>query len=283
VTSEELQEISGLVASRTSPGVLFVHNDSGEPHARFFAIRADGVLLAEYALDATVTDVEDIALGPGAVPGTTAIYLGDVGDNAARELQAPRPRGSADRWTSRTTIAVLRVPEPVVPRDAHEPVRIALPAVERFALRYPDEPYDCEALFVDPSGDVYLLAKVASGPAPVFRARAPLSTHELTVLERVGETLPAVDLGDAITAADLDASGLRLAVRTYRSSRLFVRSPGQPWAAALAAEPPVLPRVREPQGEAIGWLDDATIVTISEGEGAPVWALRDGCAQPPTP
>ncbi|GAB4209323.1 MAG: hypothetical protein OHK0013_28630 [Sandaracinaceae bacterium] len=280
VTSDALAEISGVAASRTSPGVLYVHNDSGEPHARFFAIRTDGTLLGEYALgDEPVVDVEDIAIGPGRTPGTTAVYLGDVGDNAARELQAPASRGAPSRWTPRASIAVLRVSEPTVPRDAQEPVQRQLSDVERFELRYAGEPYDCEAFFVDAAGDLYLLAKVASGPAPVFRARAPLSTRSPTILERVGETAPARDLGDAITAASLDSMGLRLAVRTYRAALLYVRRSDQSWVDVLAASPLVLPRLREPQGEALGWLDGATLVSITEGPRSPIQALRDGCAR----
>jgi hypothetical protein len=277
VAAPELGEISGVVASRTTPGVLYVHNDSGEPHARFFAIRTDGALLAEYGLgEEPALDVEDIAVGPGARPGTMAVYLADVGDNAARELQSG---GDPERWRPRSTIAVLRVPEPTPPREPEAaPVRATLAGHERFELRYPAEPYDCEALLVDPaSGDLYLLAKVARGPQPVFRARAPLSAGTTTTLERVGEILPARDLGDAITAVGVDARGERVVVRTYRSALLFERAPTQSWLEALAAPPFVLPRLREPQGEAIAWLDARTIVSITEGERAPVQVVVDAC------
>ena len=48
VTDPRLSEISGLAASRAHPGVLYVQNDSGEPHARFFAIDTTGAVLAEH-------------------------------------------------------------------------------------------------------------------------------------------------------------------------------------------------------------------------------------------
>jgi len=79
----ELLEISGLSASRARPGVLYVHNDSGDS-ARFFALDSRGAALAEFSLEgASFEDCEDIALG--ASDGQTFVYLGDIGNNAARD------------------------------------------------------------------------------------------------------------------------------------------------------------------------------------------------------
>ncbi len=273
LVSAELAEVSGVAASRAHPGFLYVHNDSGEPYARFFAIRSDGSVVAEYRLGRErARDLEEIALGPGARPGSSAIYLADVGDNDARAGRPPR-----------ASIVVFRVAEPdpsaVAPTRAG-PRTIVLRGHERFELRYPARSYDCEAILVDPStGDLYLLGKVAEGPAPLFRARAPLSTRSVTTLEALGEVLPARNLGDSITAASVDATGTRIVVRTYRSALLFSRAEGQSWLDALSVSPTVLPRLREPQGEAISFLDaSGTIVSITEGARAPVQVLRNECA-----
>jgi len=265
-----LAEISGLAASVEHPGVLYVHNDSGEPYARFFAIRTDGSVLAEYALGAEpARDLEEIAL-TRAPSGTSHLYLADIGDNDARAGRAPR-----------ASISMFRVAEPSPPEPlpgAATP-RIVIEHLERFELRYPAEPVDCEAFFVEPtSGDLYLLGKVERGPAPVFVARAPLSPSAPTLLTLVGTTVFAEDLGDSITAASLDATGTRLVVRTYRHALLFDRDVREPWLDALARTPVTLPRLHEPQGEAIGWLDaSGAIVSITEGEAAPVQVLRPAC------
>lgn len=259
-----LSEISGVAASRVQEDVLYVHNDSGEPHARFFAIRSSGEVLAEYALgDETAFDLEEIAIGPGR-DHDDAIYLGDIGDNDARAGRTPR-----------SSIHVLRVEEPRVPR-ARE-VRTLGP-VERFELRYPADPVDAEAFFLDAgTGDLYVLGKVASGSAPLFVARAPLATDHPGLLEALGDFYPARDLGDAITASSLDASGRRLAVRTYRDVLLFSRDEARGWLAALREAPVRLPRLHEPQGEAIAFRPDGSIVSITEGASAPVQLLVPRC------
>lgn len=270
VTAPHLTEISGLAASVAHPGVLYVHNDSGEPHARFFAIRGDGTVLAEYGLGAQpARDLEEIAIAR-APDGASHLYLADIGDNDARAGRTPR-----------ASISILRVvePDPTIHAGASEPPRLVLEPVEHFELRYPATPVDCEAFFIEPvSGDLYLLGKVEAGPAPVFVARAPLSSSEPNLLALVGTTVAAEDLGDSITASSLDASGTRLLVRTYRHALLFDRADGEAWPATLARAPVVLPRLHEPQGEAIGWLDaSGTIVSITEGEAAPVQVLRPAC------
>jgi hypothetical protein len=259
-----LAEISGLAASRVHDDVLYVHNDSGEPHARFFAIRGSGEVLAEYALgQEPAFDLEEIALGPGR-DGRDAIYLADIGDNDARAGRTPRP-----------SIRVLRVAEP--PR-ATSRAAVTLEPVERFELRYPSDPVDAEAFFVEPaSGDLYVLGKVASGAAPLFVARAPLSADDVEILEALGPFYPARDLGDAITASSLDASGTRLAVRTYRDVLLFTRDEARDWPAALREAPVRLPRLHEPQGEAIAFRPDGSIVSITEGASAPVQLLVPRC------
>ena len=60
VASAEIREASGLVASRRHPGVLWVHNDSGDT-ARIFATRPDGTHLGIYSImGAGSADWEDI-------------------------------------------------------------------------------------------------------------------------------------------------------------------------------------------------------------------------------
>lgn len=275
IADPRLSEISGLAASRAHPGVLYVQNDSGEPHARIFAIDTSGRVLAEHALgDHAAFDLEEIAIGPGSEPARDAIYLADIGDNDARNGRGGRP-----------SIHILRVAEPEPPRSVEgAPAVTTLSPVDRIELRYPEAPVDCEAFFLDPSsGDLYLLGKVAEGAAPIFVARAPLSTTTPNALARAGETLTAGDLGDSITASSLSFDGSRLAVRTYRHAFLFTRVDDEPWTTTLARTPVTLPRLHEPQGEAIAFADArGTLLSITEGVRAPVQALDPRCddAQP---
>ena len=67
IRSELMREISGIVASRQNPGVLWVHNDSGD-RPRIYAIDTKGDLLGICNVGgATERDWEDIAIGPGPV------------------------------------------------------------------------------------------------------------------------------------------------------------------------------------------------------------------------
>ena len=78
-----LTEASGIAASRPYPGVLWTHNDSGDP-ARVFALNAHGEHLGIYTIaGASNRDWEDIATGPGPEPGRSYLYIGEIGDNSA--------------------------------------------------------------------------------------------------------------------------------------------------------------------------------------------------------
>ena len=62
VQTAEAPELSGLVLSRSQPGVLWAHNDSGD-RARVFALRPNGSVLADLDVPgAEAVDWEDIAI-----------------------------------------------------------------------------------------------------------------------------------------------------------------------------------------------------------------------------
>src|SRR5262245_45881211 len=77
----DLPEASGLAASRRNPGVLWTHNDSGDPFV--FAITSTGGVKGRVRVTgAQVWDWEDIAVGP--CPKGTCLYIADIGDNDRR-------------------------------------------------------------------------------------------------------------------------------------------------------------------------------------------------------
>jgi hypothetical protein len=272
VESTALNEISGVAASRANADVLWVHNDSGDS-ARIFALRTDGTHLGEYGLSgASHVDWEDMALGPGPEVGRDYLYLGDVGDNAAR-----------DTGVGRSGVTVYRVPEPTVDRD-QTPVTMDLASVESLPLAYPEGPHDCEALMVDPaSGDLYLLTKENDGMSELYMARAPLVADATTTLERVAE-LPfgpgATPGGPFATGGDLSPDGDALLVRTYSAVLLFLRPAGGTIADALTGDAVELPAAFERQGEGIAWAPDGLgYYTLSEFADAPVhfYAAEASC------
>jgi len=101
IESDDIDELSGLTASRTQPGVFWVHNDSGDK-GRLFAIDLRGKLLLELALsNVKPRDVEDIAVGPRYGGKGHYLYLADTGDN----------------HHDRERVLIYRLEEPDVVRD----------------------------------------------------------------------------------------------------------------------------------------------------------------------
>ena len=245
-----LPELSGLVASRSHADLLWAVNDSGNP-AVLHALDLRGARRGTYTVEgASNVDWEDLALDVAA--DGARLYVADVGDNAARET---------DGASGRAAVQLYRVAEPD-PAAGDATLR-----AERIDLVYPDRPFDCEAVFVDPrSGDVYLVTK-SSSPAPVFVARAPLAPGTTVTLSPAG----VIDLALA-TAADMSGDGTRVVVRGYRLVRAWTVPPAatldtlfsRPFVAAMAGS----------AAEAIAFERDGYgLYTVAEGDAATLYHL----------
>lgn len=235
VATEAASELSGLVASRRRPGVLWAHNDSGDG-PRLIALTPRGRSLGVTVVaGARNVDWEDIAAW------RETLYVGDTGDNDL----------------GRAEIAVYRLPEP-------EPG--AAVGSQRLALRYPDGPHDAEALLVDPvTGSLVVVTKSFGGEGAVYVAARPRPDRP-TTLRRAGRV--AVPAGEAVTAADVSGDGGTVALRTYDRALLWRRGPREPLDRTLAREPCVAPAelAAEGQGETLA-LDGRgrSFFTVPEG------------------
>ncbi|MCK4658201.1 MAG: hypothetical protein KAV82_01650 [Phycisphaerae bacterium] len=258
VQSEAINEASGMAASRRNVDVLWVHNDWGDDD-HLFAINVSGDLLGTYELGVEVWDAEDIAIGPGPMDDTSYLYLGDIGDNDSM----------------RSSIFVIRIPEPVVDCD-QEPVYVALADVERIELRYPtgaNAPSykDAETLLVDPlNGDIYVLTKRMPA-SKVYRAAYPHSTTTPVTMEFIAN-LP----WGVVTGGDISPDGDFIIIRRYSYSNpqgaVWYRPPGAGLAEVFGGESCPLALQTEPQGEAICWAPEGlAYYTLSEGLHQPVW------------
>ena len=255
-----LAESSGLVVSRTQPGVLWTHNDSGDG-PNLYAIDATGRLLATFTVaGAAAVDWEDMSSGPciadlassGDAPA--CLYLADIGDNDRR----------------RQSLTVYMVVEPSLTAGSRTI------ASRSFRYRYPDGPENAEALAVLPNGDVTIISKGGSGRIGFFRlrgeaiARATVSS-ELLSAEYVGDSgiRPDAAIGRLVTGAAVSPDATTLAVRTYYEVFFFDAVKDHEAVAWRDSGKRCFLGEAESQGEAIAYLDRDTLLLTSErGRGS---------------
>ncbi|MBI1318907.1 MAG: hypothetical protein GC168_08150 [Candidatus Hydrogenedens sp.] len=272
-----LAEISGIAASRSQPGVLWAHADSGDG-ANLYALDHTGALLAVYTLDGVnAIDWEDIAIAPAATPGAYDLYIADTGDNTL----------------SRNSVVVYRVPEPIVPGVPSE-TPVNLPGAEALAFTYPDAKHDCEALMVDPTdGALYLVSKDSAdldgGFSYIYTPASTPTTDSSTELVEVASLFFGTSLFQKATAADIDEDGAWLGIRIYGAVYGWPRPQGTTIAEALATPACDWPLLSELQGESFAFdaltqgyytasernvfgvqkLHYYALLSVSEGEGTP--------------
>lgn len=263
-----LNEVSGMVRSRTYPDVWWVHNDSGDV-PRIFAVNAQGQtimpgwLKERYytedlqngkepwpgieMLNSANVDWEDIAIDGG------RLYIADVGNN-----------GNARRDLG---IYVVNEPNPEAIDRARPTSFIPVVYPDQEGSPPEDWRFDCEAVFVS-EGRLYLLTKFrADGRWDKITYGTRLyrldTTHtdvenELTLVSRL-EDLPIIP-----TAADLSPDGQRLAVLSYDGVWVFEAEAGSDdWLAGKIWRLDLAPH-RLKQAEAICWDDDTTLRIANE-------------------
>lgn len=248
VESRVLDELSGLVASRSQRGVFWTHNDSGD-YPRVFAIDARGKRRGTlHVLDAFASDWEDIALiaNPG---GPDTLVLADIGDNLSR----------------RTGVQLYFVDEPRLSPEL--PEQTLRSVARRLDVRYEDGPHDAEALLADPlTGDLYIVQK---GPVALFWARVGvyrIPANKLHDEQVVAFRVAEIPLGP-VTSGDVRHDGLGVALRNYTTARYYARSPHEPLFRAFQASGCELALADVGKlGEALCFApDDASYFTVAEG------------------
>jgi hypothetical protein len=237
IHASQATELSGLVASRRRPGVLWTHNDSGDV-PRVLAVRASGRLVGDVAIaGAEATDWEDIAIRGG------TLYLADIGDNRSE----------------RDDVVVYRVPEPAAGATTSAPA-------QALRLRYPDGAHDAETLLVDPrSGSLAIVTKAFDGNSGVYVAAHPSATAT-TTLHRAARL--RLGFGGLATAGDVSADGRVIVVRTYTGFVAWERRRGDSLARAMRRIPCAgrVSLASEGQGEALALTANGrAFLTVPEG------------------
>ena len=165
VESTDLVEASGLTHSRTTPGVMWSHNDSRDG-PRLYALGTDGSDLGTFEIpNAFAFDWEDIAAGPDADGIGSFLYVGDIGDN----------------FGIRDGLITLHRVEDIDPAELSG----EFPSSAPIALSYPDGIFNAEALIIDPVDPAAYVITKSRTEAFVYRGSIELVEGAAEVCEEV--------------------------------------------------------------------------------------------------
>ena len=258
--NHSINESSGLVASRTMPGIYWTHNDSGGGPF-IYAIDTKGDSVGVWRVPGVdPNDWEDISIGPGPESGKSYLYIGDIGDNDA----------------ARKYIVVYRLPEPKAlseDRKSSKAKPLLTETPEAIHLRYPDGKHDAETLLVHPiTGNIYIVTKIALENASVYEAAAPGDLSKPITLKRLGELkLPSV-FGGILTGGSVSPDGKRVALCDYFQAYEIALPEKSSnfddiWKQSLVG----IDFGKRSQGESIAYrLDGQALLGTSEGRGAEI-------------
>ncbi len=201
-------DVQGLVASRKHSKVLWMAESSGQG-SRLVAISLDNERLGTSELGETARAVVSLSIGPGPEPSLDYIYA-----MVGRNLEA-----------TRNTVQILRIPEP-------DPANLGTIDATVLELLYPDKFSGARANFVDPvTGDAFVVA-ADRGQSYLYRANAPLTSDEPSMLELVASFSGGIGL--AIAGADISATGDAIVVGTDRGVAFWERPQGMSVPEAIA-------------------------------------------------
>ncbi|HEY0429452.1 MAG TPA: hypothetical protein VGC76_16860 [Pyrinomonadaceae bacterium] len=263
IKSPEIDESSGIAASKCQPGVFWTHNDSGDD-AFIFAINAQGEHLGVWRVaSAENKDWEDIAAFKTAA-GECFLYVGDIGDN--------------DR--KRDDLKIYRVREPSVSAADKASTRKTASTTEPadvIRIDYADGRHDAETLMIHPqTGDIYVLSKRTDAPSGVYKLAANYNLDKTNTLKKIAElTVPAIPNG-FLTGGDISPDGRRAILCDYFDAYEIALPDAsndfdEIWKQKIA----VVHLGEREQGEAVGYSADGnSIFATSEKRNSPVIEVK---------
>lgn len=261
----QLDEISGLAASRQHADTLWMINDGGNPAAMYAVSRRGSKLATLQIAGVENTDWEDLAAFD--MDGRHYLLIADTGDNGGL----------------RHSLQLHIVEEPTTLADA------TVEPAWSIAFRWPDGPRDCEAVAVDAVHGRILLISKKRQPPQLFDLPLRPADKGMQVARPLG-TLAGVPEASAeeheanprlarirsqVTAADIAPDGHAIAVLTYRDVLVYRRRGDEPWQQTLSRPPRVHALPWLPQAEALGWTADSQgLYATGEISPAPLFYLH---------
>jgi hypothetical protein len=246
-----LTELSGIVASRKNPGVIYAHNDSGS-NSTVIVMSDTAAPLGQMSLtNVNAVDWEDIAVGP--CDAGSCIFVGEIGDNNLA-------------YATRT---VYRFAEPSI--SPATPVGTMMVTADALTFVYPDGRHNAETLLVEPnSGDIFVITKVSGVASTVYRLPKPFTPGSQATMEKVGDlSLPGS--AGLVTGGDVHPCGTRMLIRTYPMIYEFQLATGQPFTSIFASAGSAVStptQDQESKGEGVTYAADGIgYFTASELDG----------------
>ena len=225
IQNDDINEASGIIASRKNPGIIWTHNDGGGKN-RIFGFDYHGDHVIEIWLDnCDLIDCEDIAIMN--IDGKDFILLGDIGDNKAK----------------RDEIYLYLIPEMEIDPDIPDQ-SISMANIQKITLQYPDGNRDSEAFVVLPDNKIMIITKREQANR-FYTAKIDLDKNNITMDFQLEIPLTK------IVGADLLKDGENLIFKNYENiySMVFDYSTELPNIFTVKN----LDYEVEPQGEAICW------------------------------
>ena len=258
-----LNESSGVAASRTSPDLVFSHNDSGGGPFVFAIKPSTCETVGTYRLNVANFDWEEIT--SATLPNGQAVLLvGDIGDN----------------YAFRDSVEVHAIAEPTVDAVLDEK---QVDVLQTFELRYPNGASDAECMLFDPAtGSFAIVTKSLTGGARLLVAPDGLSQSTIDMTDAGQVVLPSEIAGKtkdrllAVTGCSVSPDGQAMMVRTPDAAWEYKLGSGD-FAAALSGAGVEVDVPNTIQGESVTYsIDGASLYWTTEGKNAPVFRSTGG-------
>ncbi len=246
---QNIDESSGVGASRRYPDLFWTHNDSGDS-ARLFLINKVGkTIITVNVKGAEAKDWEDMAVAGD--PTNSMVYIGDIGDNAE----------------VRENIVIYRFREPKI--DLKNPPEQLSVGCEKMTLTYPDQPHNAETLMADLTGKLLIITK-SVGQTFVYQTPDVFKDKTEQKLEKLGEiAMPAGLRNSMTTGGDISPDGSRLVVMTYGQMHewnlgSWFKNGGAQWRQIMKNKPRTWDLPKAKQMEAVCYGLDNKLYSTSE-------------------
>lgn len=263
-----MKEISGLAASRQTPGYLWAHGDENTgDNRKIIAIQPDGTLAMTVNLTTPNTDRDDWEdIATGIYDGKNYIFIGAIGDNDL---------AFNDQYY------IFYFEEPAISSGTQNVT------VNTIRFGYPDnKAHNTETLMYDNVEQMFYIADKADGMCHLYKL--PFSTTYGTGVQRLTEVC-ALGNGSKFKLAnggDITPDGHWMAIKNEEYILLWERQGAESLSATAQRNPmQVMAYQKEEQGESLAWLNDSLFYTTSDSKkDTPIYQyVRWGGTTPGTP